>query len=139
MSTFWDTKNEYNFKANDYIEIFINIYRSDKKGINWKVEWINVNENKLFLPLLSRESTYLSNDMNSILMNHFDEIDSNWRKITIEYTLKICPEGLINYVSGIPQLKLLLYCEFKFIKIFIFIADFLSFDFQVAINKFLFV
>ncbi len=91
MSTFWDTKNEYNFKANDYIEIFINIYRSDKKGINWKVEWINVNENKLFLPLLSRESTYLSNDMNSILMNHFDEIDSNWRKITIEYTLKICP------------------------------------------------
>ncbi len=32
MSTFRDTRNEFNFKANDCIEIFINIYRSDKKA-----------------------------------------------------------------------------------------------------------
>jgi hypothetical protein len=77
--------------------------------------------------------------MNSILMNHFHEINSNSHNITIEYALKICLQGLINYVSGIPEAKLLLYCEFKIVKIFIFIADFLSFDFQVALNKFIFV
>jgi hypothetical protein len=89
--------------------------------------------------LLSRESTYLSNDMNSILMNNFHKINSNSHNVTIEYALKICLQGLINYVSGIPQVKLLQYCEFKIIKIIIFIVDFLSFDFQVALNKFIFV